>query len=79
VYFLRERLGIEAYMVNVCFVGDPRRATTAEQWETAKVEFRKQLELEGVATAWMVDVLLPAASREELLAPVASGIVATVD
>lgn len=66
VYFLRERLGLETYMLNVCFVGDPRRSTTAEEWERAKGEFRTSLGISGVSTPWLVDITLPAASQAEL-------------
>ena len=74
VYFLREQLGLEAYMVNVCFTGDPHRnyATTAAQWDTAKRDFRVQLGLLDVETPWLVDVVLPAASRDELRSPSAA-------
>lgn len=68
VYFLRELLGLEAYMVNVCFIGDPRTPTTEKEWETAKVDFAKQLGISDVATPWLADVFLSAASRAELVA-----------
>lgn len=69
LYFLRERLGLEAYMVNVCFSHDqhPRRATTVEQWETAKLDFRRRLELDGMTTPWLVDITLATPRPEELL------------
>lgn len=67
VYFLRERLGLDAVMVNVCFIDDPRRPTTAESWNNAKIDFRKRLQLNEAVTPWLVDVFLSAAAREELL------------
>lgn len=68
VYFLRERLGLEAYMVNICFSDDPnpRRATTCAEWETAKASFRSQLGLDEVETPWLVDITLPTPSPDEL-------------
>jgi hypothetical protein len=35
LYFLREIAGIQAYLVNVYFVGDPRTPTTREDWDAA--------------------------------------------
>ena len=69
VYFLRELLGVEAYMVNVCFIDDrPPRSTSKEDWEKAHKEFRKALKIESVPTPWLADVVLPAIDRSELLA-----------
>lgn len=75
VYFLRERLGVDAYMVNVCFTDDrPPRATSEEEWEKAHEVFRKALKIENVATPWLADILLPALDRSDLLArPLGSG------
>lgn len=67
MYFLRELLGLEAYMVNVCFTGDPRTPTTEKEWETAKADFAKHLGICDVATPWLADVFLRAASRAELV------------
>lgn len=67
VYFLRKLLGLEAYMVNVCFTDDPRTPTTEEDWEKAMVDFAKQLGISDVATPWFADVFLRAASRAELV------------
>ena len=66
VYFLRELLGIDARMVNLCFENDPRTPTTSEEWKTAHHTFRKSLGLEHVSTPWLVDIVLPAAPKEEL-------------
>ena len=35
VYFFRERAGVPAWFVNVCFVNDPRTPTTEEEWRRA--------------------------------------------
>lgn len=73
VYFLREQLGLEAYMVNVCFTGDTHRknATTSERWAEAHDDFRTELGLsETHAIApWLVDVVLEAPLRAELAMP----------
>ncbi len=69
VYFLRQKLGLDGVMVNVCFTNDESigRPTSVEAWESAKRQFRESLELEGVATPWLVDLVLEAPRREELL------------
>lgn len=35
LYFLREIAGIQAYLVNVYFIGDPRTPTTQVDWSAA--------------------------------------------
>ena len=35
LYFLREIAGVQAFLVNVYFVGDPRTPTTREDWDAA--------------------------------------------
>lgn len=73
VFFLRETLGCEAVMVNVCFTEDVsiKRPTTKEEWAAAKGVFREALKLDKVATPWLVDLVLEAPRREELLAAAA--------
>jgi len=66
VGFLR-RHGVQAFLVNVCFTGDPHEPTTGETWTTACGSLKRQLGLTNCA--WSLDVLLPARSRDELLAP----------
>lgn len=68
LYFLREILNLDAYMLNVCFVGDRRRPTTPEQWHKAGNAFREELGLSAHALPWLADVTLPAGERSELLA-----------
>ena len=67
VYFLREIAGVEAYMLNVCFEGDPHKPTTAAAWADAHKAFAKDLGIAGVGTPWLANVVLPAAERSELL------------
>lgn len=68
VDFLR-RNGVDARMVNVCFTGDPnlRRRTTAEQWRTSSADLKKEVGFAVEAPAWLVDVVLPARDRSELV------------
>ena len=66
--FLRKTLGCEAYMMNVCFVDDPRRSTSEAAWVRANEAFKDELGLSHVDTPWLMTILVPAASRADLLA-----------
>jgi hypothetical protein len=58
LYFLREVLGVEAWLVNVCFVDDPYCRTTQMEWELGMAEAKKNLGISNVPFA--ADVFLPA-------------------
>jgi len=45
LYFLREIGGIQAYLVNVYFVGDPRTPTNKEDWDAAIESVNRELGL----------------------------------
>lgn len=45
LYFLREVVGVQAYLINVCFVGDPRTPTTREVWDPAIATVGRELGL----------------------------------
>jgi hypothetical protein len=66
VYFLREELGLDARLVNVCFVNDPIAPTSIEAWDSASRSFRKDLGIESLATPWMADIVLPAGAGDPL-------------
>lgn len=68
VDFLR-RNGVDARMVNVCFTGDPHpsRFTSAAQWREACADLKSEIGFIGDAPKWLVDVLLPARDRAELV------------
>lgn len=68
VYFLREKLGKDARLVNLCFENDPHRPTTRTAWDDAHSTFKASLGLTGVQVPWLAEVYLPAADRSELLA-----------
>jgi hypothetical protein len=67
VYFLREIVGVDAYMVNICFENDPRHPTSRTTWLDAHEKFRANLGLEAARVPWLADIVLPAADRSELL------------
>jgi hypothetical protein len=55
-------------MLNVCFVDDPHRRTTAGDWARAHRTFVEELGIAGADTPWLANVVLPAADASELLA-----------
>ncbi len=66
VYFLRQHLNVEAWLLNVCFCGDETtRATSADTWHKAWPTFRRELGFDG-PVPWVVDVMLPALGRAVL-------------
>lgn len=58
LYFLRERVKCEAWLVNVYFCNDPWKPTSSEEWEYGLAQAKKRLCLTHVAFA--ADVYLPA-------------------
>jgi hypothetical protein len=69
VYFLREQLGVDAYLVNVCFTGDAApRDTSRAEWVAAHHDHREKLGLGARSIPWLADVIVPALTRDELLA-----------
>ena len=59
LYLLRERLGVPAWLVNVCFTGDPHSPTTLAQWEAALPPIYAELGLH-VHPPFFATVFLPA-------------------
>jgi hypothetical protein len=67
VYFLRQELGVDAWLVNLCFTDDmTTRPTTAEHWEQVLPTFKRDLGFVG-KVPWVLDVLLPAHQRSDLI------------
>lgn len=48
LYFLRQKCSVQAYLVNVYFVGDPRTPTSEQQWRAAIHEVNAVM---GIASA----------------------------
>ncbi len=68
LYFIREIVGVSAWLVNLCFVGDvTTNPTTEPQWRAALPLLKKELGFAGGTIPWVVDVLLPGRPRSELL------------
>lgn len=58
LYFFREVLGIDAWLVNLCFIGDPRHPTSRADWETALASARANLGIGSVPN--YAEIFLPA-------------------
>jgi len=67
VYWLRSR-GVRAWLVHLLFTDDPHSPTSAAEWDEALAAADDALGLTGVALEAAGHVLLPAGSRDELLA-----------
>jgi len=67
VYFLRQELGVDAWLVNLCFTDDmTTRSTKVADWEQILPTFKRELGFDG-KVPWVVDVILPAHQRSDLI------------
>jgi hypothetical protein len=58
LYFLREILGLKAWLANVCFTGDPHSPTSLQVWKSAIAHAKRSL---GIGESPFVrEVFLPA-------------------
>lgn len=64
IYFLREVMGIDARLLNVCFVDDPRRRTPLEEWRHADAAFRRDLGIPG-SLPWLKSIAVVAEPKDE--------------
>lgn len=69
LYFLREVVGVPAWLINVYFVNDPHWPTSRSEWEVTLAGIKAQLGLAGISVPYAADLLLEAGTREELLEP----------
>jgi hypothetical protein len=70
VYFLREVCGVQAWLVNVCFVDDPHRSTDIRTWQMHLRTLPQQLGFSAKRAPFTIDVLLPAWVEAERAIPV---------
>jgi hypothetical protein len=68
LYFLSEVAGLQTWMVNLCFVGDPHHLTSVSEWRDGLDSSKRRLGI-SVPVPGAPDVLLPARNRDEILAP----------
>jgi hypothetical protein len=59
VHFVRSVADLPAWLVNLCFTGDPRSPTSAGEWRKDCEVVKDQLGLPPVVRSLVVDVLLP--------------------
>jgi hypothetical protein len=61
LYFLRERAQVPAWLVNVCFVGDPHSPTTLTDWNAALPQFTREMGLAGAPIPYTANVFIESA------------------
>lgn len=67
VYFLRKKLGKEAWLVNLYFTDDEKHnPTSAEVWKETLSDIKRELGFGTDPIPWAVDIFLPAKLRTEL-------------
>lgn len=66
LYFFREIVNIEAWLINICFLNDPHSPTKIEEWKRELIPINAGLGL-SCPSPYTVNVFLPAKNRRELL------------
>lgn len=66
VYFLRQIANLRAWLVNLCFLGDPHRPTGRAVWENGLTAIREGLGFRGRRVPYTVNVFLSAPDQSEL-------------
>jgi hypothetical protein len=59
LYLFREVLGIDAWLVNICFLDDPYHPTSRAEWEAGLAQVKRDMGLVG-EIPFYADVFLPA-------------------
>jgi hypothetical protein len=67
LYWIREELGVPAWLVNLYFVDDPHSPTNASEWRAHVTQVTRELGLPAQRQPYLGHVALPARSRDELL------------
>ena len=67
LFFLREVLGVDTWLVNLCFTNDITRIpVTEDEWRLTLPSFKHELGFNVDQIPWVVDVLLPGRPRRDL-------------
>lgn len=69
LYWLREVVGVRAWLTHLLFVGDPHGPTEREEWIVAMESANEELGLSGIAVPHTGHVLLDAREGAELTQP----------
>jgi hypothetical protein len=67
LYWLRELVGVRAWLAHLLFVDDPHGPTSRDQWIAATDSANEELGLAGVVVPHAGHALLEARDRAELL------------
>jgi hypothetical protein len=68
LFFLREKLKTDAYLVNLCFLNDPHRCTNESRWKKGLRTVKEKLGFRSdQSIPYTADVFLEAGDRSELL------------
>lgn len=67
IYFFREVVGVQAWLVNVYFINDSHSPTTREDWSIALSRVKENLRLTGIRVPNTAELFLEAKDRSELL------------
>ena len=67
LYFFREVVSVEAWLINLCVLNDPHSPTNAAEWERGLDRIKHELGFKQRNIPYTVDVFLPARSRGELV------------
>lgn len=60
LYWFRQVLGLDTFMVNVYFVGDPHSPTSLGQWKAGLARANVELGISDIKLPWVVELFLPA-------------------
>lgn len=63
LYFFRQVVGIEAWLVNTFFLNDPHSRTSIEQWQAAIRQAKQELCLPADGVPYTVDIFLDALTK----------------
>src|SRR5574341_1446631 len=67
MFFLQQRAGLQAWLINLCFLNDPHRPTPLAEWESSLATIKQNLGFKTKAIPLTADVFLPARERSEFL------------
>ena len=67
LYFFRQVVDVQAWLVNAYFINDPHFPTTLENWHSALKQVKKELGLTGIRVPNTAELFLDAKDRGELL------------
>ena len=67
LYFFRQVVDVQAWLVNTYFINDPHSPTTLENWRNALKQVKEELGITGIQVPNTAELFLEAKDRSELL------------